>query len=71
MDNLEFIFFFSLSHLIAYTFAAVSPFIDNIEGFVYFKNKYLQKKAFLKFQLEMIIYSILFASFLSAAYLLF
>lgn len=66
----KFIFFSGLMFVFTH-FAAVSPFIDNIEGFVYFKNKYLQKKAFLKFQLEMIIYSLLFALLLSASYLLF
>ncbi len=40
--------------------AAVSPFIDNIEGFVYFKKEYLKTKFFLKFQLEMILYCVLF-----------
>jgi len=66
----RFIFFAGLMFVFTH-FAAVSPFIDNIEGFVYFKNKYLQKKAFLKFQLEMILYSLLFASLLSASYFLF
>lgn len=50
---------------------AAPPFIDNIEGFVYFKNKYLQKKAFLKFQLEMIIYSLLFSFLLALLFLIF
>lgn len=40
--------------------AAVSPFMDNIEGLVYFKEKYLVRKFFLKFQVEMILYSLLF-----------
>lgn len=53
------IFFGSL--MFVYThIAAVSPFIDNIEGYVYFKKEYLIKKYFLKFQLEMVLYSILF-----------
>ena len=45
--------------------AAVSPFIDNIEGFVYFKKKYIKGKIILKFQLEMVIYSVLFGLFMS------
>ena len=36
--------------------AAASP--DNIEGLLIFKNKYLVRKTFLKFQLEMVMYSI-------------
>ena len=62
--GLKFIFFCSL--MFVYThIAAASPFIDNIEGFVYFKNEYLKKKSFIKFQLEMIIYSILFGLIMS------
>ncbi len=62
--GLKFIFFSSL--MFVYThIAAASPFIDNIEGFVYFKNEYLKKKAFIKFQLEMIVYSILFGLIMS------
>ncbi len=56
---LQFVFFSSLMFIYTH-FAAVSPFIDNIEGFVYFKKEYIKKNFFLKFQLEMIIYSILF-----------
>lgn len=53
------VFFGSL--MFVYThIAAVSPFIDNIEGYVYFKKEYLMKKYFLKFQLEMVLYCILF-----------
>lgn len=40
--------------------AAVSPFMDNIEGLVYFKKSYLAKKSFVKFQAEMVLYSLLF-----------
>jgi hypothetical protein len=69
--ELTFIFkllFFS-SLMFVYThLAAASPFIDNIEGFVYFKKDYLMKKYFLKFQFEMILYSILFG--LSISFLL-
>jgi hypothetical protein len=57
--------FFS-SLMFVYThFAAVSPFMDNIEGFVYFKKEYLVRKFFLKFQYEMVIYSLLFGVLLS------
>lgn len=53
------IFFGSL--MFVYThIAAVSPFIDNIEGYVYFKKNYLIKKYLIKFQLEMVLYCILF-----------
>ena len=61
------IFFGSL--MFVYThIAAVSPFIDNIEGYVYFKKDYLMKKYFIKFQLEMVLYCILFG--LSMAFLM-
>lgn len=63
----SFVFFagimFIYSHL-----AAASPFIDNIEGQVYFKEHYLVKKYFLKFQFEMILYSLIFA--LAISYLI-
>jgi hypothetical protein len=36
----------------------VAPAPDNIEGFVYLKEKFFKKFAFLKFQLEMLIYSV-------------
>ena len=65
------IIFFSGLMFVYTHFAAVSPFIDNIEGFVYFKNKYLRQKAFLKFQVEMILYSILFSVLLSSIYSIF
>lgn len=61
---LKFTFLGSL--MFVYThIAASSPFMDNIEGFVYFKKEYLRKKFFLKFQLEMVIYSILFGFLMS------
>ncbi len=40
--------------------AAASPFIDNIEGWVYFKKAYIKKTAIVKFQTEMLIYAVLF-----------
>ena len=61
---LQFLFFASLMFIYTHL-AAVSPFIDNIEGFVYFKKEYLKKKFFIKFQIEMIIYSVLFGLFMS------
>ena len=60
--------FFSLLMFIYTHLAAVSPFIDNIEGFVYFKKEYLKKNFFIKFQIEMVIYSILFGLFISLIY---
>jgi hypothetical protein len=53
--------FFSGLMFIYTHLAAVSPFLDNIEGWVYFKEEYLVKKFFLKFQVEMILYSLLFS----------
>ena len=58
--------FFFAGLMFVYThFAAASPFMDNIEGCVYFKEKYLQKKYFWKFQGEMVIYSVLFGLLMS------
>lgn len=53
--------FFSGLMFIYTHLAAVSPFMDNIEGLVYFKERYLVRKFFLKFQVEMILYSLLFS----------
>lgn len=62
--GMSIIFFSSL--MFVYThIAAASPFIDNIEGYVYFKKDYLMKKYFIKFQLEMVLYSILFGLFMT------
>ncbi len=60
----QFIFFSSLMFIFTHI-AAVSPFIDNIEGLVYFKKEYIKKGTFIKFQLEMIIYSVIFSIILS------
>jgi len=49
--------------------SSASPGPDNIEGFVYMKERYFSKRAFMKFQGEMLLYSIVFAGF--AAWLLF
>jgi hypothetical protein len=45
------------------------PFIANIEGFVYFKERYLKKENIWKMQFEMVVYSLLFGFF--ASWLLF
>ena len=60
----QLIFFSSLMFIFTHI-AAVSPFLDNIEGLVYFKKEYIKKEAFLKFQLEMLIYSFIFGIILS------
>jgi len=39
--------------------ACAAPGPDNIEGFVYLKERFFKKSAFLKFQFEMIIYSLI------------
>ena len=41
--------------------SSASPSPDNIEGFVYLRERYFQKSAFLKYQLEMVMYTALFA----------
>lgn len=48
--GLKFIFFSSLTFIYTHI-ASASPFMDNIEGLVYFKREYLKKKFFLKFQI--------------------
>lgn len=55
-----FLFFFLLMFVFTHISSA-APFLDNIEGQVYFKKEYLMKRAFLKFQLEMVIYSFIFS----------
>lgn len=62
--GLRFIFLFAL--LFIYThLVSVSPCPDNIEGFVYMKEKFFRKSSFLKFQFEMISYSLVLAFFSS------
>jgi len=39
--------------------ASAAPCPDNIEGFVYMKERFFKKSSFLKFQFEMIIYSLI------------
>ncbi len=48
--------------------SSAAPCPDNIEGFIYLKERYFSKKAFLKFQMEMVIYSFM-ASILAAGFL--
>lgn len=45
--------------------ASAVPFIGNIEGFVYFKQRYLKTENIWKMQFEMVIYSLLFGFFVS------
>ena len=42
--------------------ACAAPCADNIEGFVYMKPRYFVRTAFFKYQLEMLVYSALFAA---------
>jgi len=56
---IQFIFFVSLMFIYTHLSSA-SPFMDNIEGQVYFKKDYLIKKSFFKFQFEMVMYAVLF-----------
>jgi hypothetical protein len=57
--GLQFLFFTGL--MFFYTdFAGAVPFAGNIEGYVYMKEKYLNKTSFWKMQAEMLIYSPLF-----------
>jgi len=63
----KFGFIFSL--LFIYThISSAAPCPDNVEGFIYLKDRYFSKKAFLKFQMEMVIYSLL-ASIFAAGFL--
>ncbi|MGM0396103.1 MAG: hypothetical protein ACQEP4_03520 [Bacillota bacterium] len=50
-------------------FASAVPFPHNIEGFVYMKSRYIQRKASGKLYLEMIMYSLFFG--LGAGWFLF
>lgn len=59
------ILFFTGLMFIYTDLASAAPFPSNIEGFVYMKDRYLQKSVFWKTQAEMIIYSLFFASLLS------
>jgi len=56
--GLRFGFFAGL--MFVYThLACAAPCPDNIEGFVYMKERYIKKSSFFKFQFEMVIYSLL------------
>jgi hypothetical protein len=54
------VMFFTGLMFIYTDFAGASPFAGNIEGWVYLKEKYLNKTSFWKMQAEMLIYSPLF-----------
>lgn len=55
-------FFFFAGLMFVYTeISSAVPFPTNIEGFVYMKQKYMQRDKIWKFWLEIIIYSVLFA----------
>ena len=63
-------FLFLAGLMFVYThIACAAPCPDNIEGFVYLKDRYFKKSTFLKFQFEMITYSLLFG--LTAGWFLF
>lgn len=64
----RFLFFFGLMFIYTHLGSA-APCPDNIEGLVYMKKKYLSRLSFLKFQLEMLLYSLIFAA--AATWLLF
>ena len=57
--------FFALLLFVYTHLSAASPFMDNIEGQVYVKREFLMKKAFLKFQLEMLIYATIFGALMT------
>lgn len=65
---LRFVFLFGLMFIYTHLSCA-APCADNIEGFVYMKDRYFKKSTFIKFQFEMITYSLLFS--LLAGWLLF
>lgn len=64
---IQFIFMASLMFIYA-DFASAIPFSNTIEGIVYLKKEFVEKKIFWTIQLEAIIYSILFG-LLSALFL--
>ena len=59
--GLRFTFFAGLMFVYSHI-ACAAPCPDNIEGLVYMKPRYFEKGAFLKYQLEMLIYSALFGT---------
>ncbi len=56
--GLRFAFFAGLMFIYTHL-ACAAPCPDNIEGFVYLKERYMTRSSFFKFQLEMAIYSLL------------
>jgi len=57
-------FLFLAGLMFIYTdLACAVPFLNNIEGFVYMKSRYVKKELFGKLYLETLIYSVLFALF--------
>lgn len=60
----SFVFFFMLMFIYTHL-ASAAAFMDNIEGLVYFKRKFINIKSFCKFQLEMIIYSTIFSGIMT------
>jgi hypothetical protein len=65
--GLQFLFMSSLMFIYA-DFASAIPFSNTIEGIVYLKKEFVEKKVFWTIQLEAIIYSVLFG-LLSAFFL--
>jgi hypothetical protein len=62
--GLRFTFFTGLMFVFTHLSSA-SPSPDNIEGFVYLKNRFFKKSSFFKFQFEMILYSVIFGGIAS------
>ncbi|MFO8042040.1 MAG: hypothetical protein R6U25_02455 [Alkalispirochaeta sp.] len=58
--SLRLLFFAGLAFVYTH-FASAAPCPDNIEGFVYMREKYLQWSSFGRFQLEMALYTAMFA----------
>jgi hypothetical protein len=65
--GMQFIFMFSLMFIYA-DFASAIPFSNTIEGLVYLKREFVEKRVFWTIQLEAILYSLMFG--LLAAWLL-
>lgn len=68
LGELDFIIRFAFFTGIMFIFthlACAAPCPDNIEGFVYMKNRYFNRTSFLKFQFEMILYSVIFGILIS------
>jgi len=66
--GIRFLFFAGLMFVYTHV-ACAAPCPDNIEGLIYMKERYIKKLSFLKFQFEMVIYSLLLG--LLVSYLLF